>query len=115
MDADTSAGNAINLVLDTLAVGDTITITYDATVTATTAQIGLSLNNTANTTWSSLPDGITAGAGPERDGDAGSGGEDDYSDSASETAIITHPLVELTKTQVGPPVAASSLILATST
>ncbi len=105
---DSSAGSSIDLVLDQLALGNTITITYDATVSSDVADIGNNLNNTANTSWSSLPDGVTAGAGPERDGDAGNGGEDDYADNVSETAVITHPLVELTKTLVGSPVAASS-------
>ncbi len=103
-----SAGNAIDLELDQLTLGNTITITYDATVTNDPNQIGANLNNTANTTWTSLPDGNTDGTGPERDGDTGSAGEDDYNGTVNETAVITYPQVELTKTLVGSPVPATS-------
>ena len=94
---DTTAGNAINFVLDELAVGDSITLTYSATVTTDATQIGINLDNTAETTWSSLPDGNVSGSAIERDGDGGNAGEDDYVDSIVETAVLTHPQVELDK------------------
>ncbi len=97
--ADTSSGNGINVVLDTLAIGDTITITYDATVTSDATQIGSNQSNTGSTTWSSLPDGDPVGS-TERDGDGGNAGEDDYADSSTETLVITHPQAELLKEQV---------------
>ncbi len=106
--SDASAGNNISLVLDQLALGNTISITYDATVTTNLARIGAVVMNTIATTWTSLPDGTSAGPGPERDGDGGSGGQDDYIDSANESATITHPDVQLTKTLIGGPVPASS-------
>lgn len=106
---DTSAANAINLVLDDLVLGSTITITYDAIVTTDESKIGDGLNNTGLTTWTSLSDGITTGATTERDGDAGNGGEDDYSDSSSESATITHPLVELEKDFISSAPAASGI------
>ena len=58
------------------------------------------MNNTANTTYSSLPDGDVAGT-TERSGDGGAGGENDYTDSATETAIITQPQVNLVKELAG--------------
>jgi fimbrial isopeptide formation D2 family protein/uncharacterized repeat protein (TIGR01451 family) len=95
--ANTSAGNNIDLELDGLADGSAITITYDATITTDATQIGANLNNTADTTWTSLPDGATSGATSERDGDGGNGGEDDYTDNVNETAVLTHPQLELEK------------------
>jgi uncharacterized repeat protein (TIGR01451 family)/fimbrial isopeptide formation D2 family protein len=92
-----SLGNTINLVLDELAIGDTITLTYEATVTTDAAQIGSNLNNTASTTWTSIPDGDTTGSTDERDGDSGNAGEDDYVGDVTETAVLTHPQVELVK------------------
>ena len=95
-----STGNMIDLQLDELALGGTITLTYEATVTTDATQIGAGLNNTANTTYSSLPDGDVAGT-TERSGDGGAGGENDYTDSATETAIITQPQVNLVKELAG--------------
>lgn len=108
--ANNSAGNNVAFEFDSLPLGDTITITYQATVTTDANQVGANLDNTANATWTSLPDGTTNGPGPERDGDTGNAGEDDYNELANETAVLTHPFVELTKTQVGNPTPAASNI-----
>ncbi len=108
IDANNSSGNAIDLVLEELAVGDSITLTYQATVDNDVSNIGDNVDNTVELTWTSLPNGDTSGGGHQRDGDAGNGGEDDYDDAATETAVITHPLVELTKTLSGTPSPAAS-------
>ncbi|MEM9409517.1 MAG: isopeptide-forming domain-containing fimbrial protein [Planctomycetota bacterium] len=106
---DLSSGNNIDLQLEQIALGTSVTITYDATVTSDATAIGQSLNNTASITWTSLPDGDFSGTNDdERDGDGGNGGEDSYADSSAESALVTHPRVELTKTQIGPVVAATS-------
>jgi fimbrial isopeptide formation D2 family protein/uncharacterized repeat protein (TIGR01451 family) len=106
--SNSSSGNQIDLELDELDLGNMITITYSATVTTDATQIGNNLNNTASTTWSSLPDGDPSGT-TERDGDGGNGGEDDYSDDVMETAILTHPQVELEKETVGSAPSASGI------
>ncbi len=95
--ADTSAGNNIDLELDQLALGGTITITYDASVTSNTADIGLMLNNTATSNWTSLPGFDSA----ERDGSDGSGGAvNDYATSGSESATVTQPVLNVAKEHV---------------
>jgi uncharacterized repeat protein (TIGR01451 family)/fimbrial isopeptide formation D2 family protein len=76
----------------TIAVGGTVTITYQATIVTP----GVTITNTANTNWTSLPgpNGTTAnptgsstpgGSGTDTGERDSSGGQNDYSSSDSET------------------------------
>ncbi|MEM7783024.1 MAG: SdrD B-like domain-containing protein [Planctomycetota bacterium] len=73
--------------------GQTLEVTYDADLTTDVADANNSYNNTGNLTWTSI-DGSSAN---ERDGDGGNGGEDDYSDSSTESLTITQPDLRVTK------------------
>ncbi len=84
---NTTAGNNINIVLDTIAAGASATITINATV-ASTAPVGSTIGNSTTVTWTSTP-----GANPgERNG---GGGINDYTGAAaSGTFTLARPTVD---------------------
>ncbi len=108
--ADASTSGSVVLLLDRIAVGGSATVTYDVRVTSALAAIGTTLQNDPEITWTSLPDGVPAGATSERDGDLGNAAEDDYNDAASESVTIIHPLVEVTQETVSTTLAASGTV-----
>ncbi|MBM3151492.1 MAG: class F sortase [Chloroflexi bacterium] len=75
VDSSHSTGNSLDIRIGTLPLGCIATVTFDATV-GSGVELGDGFINTADMTWTSLA-GEDAG---ERDG---SGGVDDYADSAS--------------------------------
>ncbi len=86
---DTSSGNNVNVSLSLLEPGESVTVTYTATLVT-----GATITNTANVVYSSLPGAGTAvnptgsstpGASGAADGERnGSGGVNDHNDSDSE-------------------------------
>ncbi|MFZ5885657.1 MAG: sortase [Chloroflexota bacterium] len=79
-----------------LPAGNTVTLTYQATVaSAPPPNPGDILTNTAAMTWTS-----TNGTNPDER--TGSGGINDYSDSASQTVTLTYPDLTVTKTDSQP-------------
>jgi LPXTG-site transpeptidase (sortase) family protein len=83
-----SIGSLMFFSVDEFPQGGSLTITYQATVTA---PFGTTVNNTANATWSSLP-GLNAG---ERTGGDGPGGAlNDYAASSSAPLNTDRDLVK---------------------
>jgi large repetitive protein len=73
--SNTTAGNNVNIVLDTIAAGASATVTINATVASTTP-VGSTIGNSTTVTWTSTP-GATPG---ERNG---GGGINDYTGGAN--------------------------------
>ena len=97
LNANTSAGNNVNLSFDEIPLGSSATITYSATISSNPADIGALLNNTAAIDWTSLP-GSDAN---ERDGSDGFGGAlNDYAVTSLESATITQPILNAAKEYV---------------
>lgn len=104
---DNSVGNTVDVLIDRLDPGDSVTITVDAVVNSDTP-IGIDIGNTAGLTYTSLPGsgtsgnptGSTAGtagsATGERTGTSGVGGLNDYVDSASVDLSLDDPAVSKT-------------------
>ncbi len=91
--ADDSAAPTLTWTCASLPVGNTLTLTYQATVNSPPPppSPGDTLTNNASLTWTSL-----AGSDPnERDG---SGGINDYSDSTSQDVTLYNPDLTITKT-----------------
>ena len=88
---DNSAGNTVDVTIDTLPLGATVTIVYtaDLAVTVTPTQL---IDNTAAVTYTSLP-----GSDPnERDG-SGTTPEDDYTnDSSAQVTVDDNTAAEKT-------------------
>ncbi|MEQ1860175.1 MAG: isopeptide-forming domain-containing fimbrial protein, partial [Chthoniobacteraceae bacterium] len=85
--SNTSTTSNLNLVLDALAAGSSLTITLNAQVAAT-APAGSTVTNSTNITWTSTP-GANAN---ERNG---GGGVNDYANSAaSATFVLARPTVD---------------------
>ncbi|HEX4591215.1 MAG TPA: isopeptide-forming domain-containing fimbrial protein, partial [Gemmataceae bacterium] len=91
--ADRSTGNTLDLSFDSIAPGSSVTITYTAAISAA-AQNGQTITNTVNLDYTSLPGtngenpnptgSVTPGASGSETGERnGSGGVNDYFDSAS--------------------------------
>ena len=106
---DNSAGNTVDVTIDEVPTGGTVSITYTATLNVT-VQPGETLINTADLTYTSLPGtngttvnptgsttpGIPGSPTGERDG---SGGVNDYSDT--DNASVTVPSPAIAKSLVG--------------
>jgi LPXTG-site transpeptidase (sortase) family protein len=82
-----SIGNLMFFSVDAFPQGESLTITYQATVDAS---FGTIINNTANATWSSLP-GLDAN---ERTGADGPGGLNDYAAASSAPLNTDRDLVK---------------------
>jgi len=107
---DNSAGNAVDIVIDSVPPSGTVTITYDATLNVS-VEPNQSIVNTADLTYTSLPGpngtignptgsdtpGASGSGTGERDG---SGGINDYVDSDNASLSVPEPAVskELTAT-----------------
>ncbi len=101
---DNSAGNTVDVVIDEIPVGGSVTVTYTATV-QTSVSPGDVLANTADLTWTSLPgsNGTTGNAtGSDTPGAPGSTtgerdgsgtGENDYLASDTAQVTISSPLI----------------------
>ena len=84
---NTTVGNNLNIVLDSLAAGSSATVTINATV-ASTASAGSTVGNTTNITWTSTP-------GANANERTGGGGLNDYSGSASSgNFVLARPTVD---------------------
>ncbi len=102
--ANNSLGNAIEVVIDSLAVGGSVTITYSATLSGSAA--AASLTNDANITYTSLPgpllksirpvSTIPGGSGDPLGERNGGGGVNDYLD-ASNVTITTRAIRRSTR------------------
>ncbi len=77
--------NTIDATWDALALGTSTTITFDVTV-ADPIQAGTDLTNTADISWTSLPDG-TPGTNDANER-TGAGGVNDYSDTDTLTLTV---------------------------
>ncbi len=97
-DTDNSVGNTIDLIFDSVPLGTVITVEYSATVSSDETHIGVSLDNTAVSDWTSLP-GSDANERNNRDGEGGA--IDDYETSSSETAFVAQPVLNVAKQHVG--------------
>jgi fimbrial isopeptide formation D2 family protein/uncharacterized repeat protein (TIGR01451 family) len=112
---DNSAGNTIDIRINTIPVGGTVTVQYSAVLT-----IGVepseTITNTANVTYTSLPGtgtpvgpnnqtgSVTLGASGAANGERnGSGGVNDYFDSDSESVLIASPMFAKTLTATNQP------------
>ena len=92
--ANNSTGNVLDLELDQLLRGDSVAITYQATVTSDESQISGGLSNTASMQWTSLAGDDTG----ERNGDDGVGGPlSDYANVSTADAVITQPILDVAK------------------
>lgn len=96
-----STSTTIDVVVDVVDPGDTISVIYEAVLTSA-VQAGETIANTADVTWTSLPGEngtlvnptgtTTPGASGDDDGERnGSGGVNDYFDDASTTIAIISP------------------------
>ncbi|MCU0962308.1 MAG: isopeptide-forming domain-containing fimbrial protein, partial [Pirellulaceae bacterium] len=108
---DNSVGNTLDVSVDRVPVGGSVTITYAATLTAA-VEPSLVIPNTANLTYTSLPGpngtpaglenltgSSTPGASGASDGERnGSGGVNDYSDTDSENVTVQSPAFAKTLT-----------------
>lgn len=93
-------GNLVDVDLDRLASGESVTVVVTATVAANAAS-GRTIPNTANLTYTSLPGAGTTGnptgsntpsASGDPDGERnGSGGVNDYNDSDSASVVLATP------------------------
>lgn len=99
-DNSNSGTNQIDIDLDRLAAGESVTVVVTATV-ASPAANGLTITNTANLLYTSLPGtgtlgnptgSSTPGASGDSDGERnGSGGVNDYNDSDDVTITLATP------------------------
>ena len=91
---DSSAGNNLNVMIDAVPAGGSITIDYTATIQSGIS-IGQTISNTANSTWTGLS-GTVAG---ERTGNDGPAGQlNDYAASSTQTFTISSPDFNIVKT-----------------
>jgi LPXTG-site transpeptidase (sortase) family protein len=81
---DSSAGDTVNVSIDSIPLGGSVTITYEADLN-TTVTPGQTIANTGDLTWTSTP-------GSNPDERTGAGGLDDYADSDSTSFDIADPV-----------------------
>ncbi len=85
--ANNSSGNKVDVGFDSIPLGDSVTITYKATVGASVTS-GTTIDNTANLTWTSLP-------GTDTNERTGSGtGANNYLNSASVSLSVVRGLTK---------------------
>lgn len=90
VDTNASTVAALDITLDEIAPGGTVTVVLNATLKSTVVS-GTTVDNTASITYTSL-DGPNAN---ERDGDDGEGaGLDNYADSDSDDFIVATPSID---------------------
>ena len=80
---DSSAGDTVDITIDSLPLGGSVTITYEADLN-TTVTPGQTVTNSGDLTWTS-----TTGANPDER--TGAGGLNDYADSDSSSFDIADP------------------------
>ena len=107
---DNTAGNVIDIDIDQMPIGSSITITYQATLISS-VQPGQVVTNEANVTYTSLPEdgtvtnptgSVTPGASGAGDGERdGSGGLNDYSDSDQAHVTIFAPTLSKSLVSTG--------------
>ena len=91
---DTSSGNNLDLTIDSVPAGGSVTVDYTATIQSGVS-IGQSISNTANSTWTSLGGTLTG----ERTGNDGAAGPlNDYAASSTQTFTISSPDFNIVKT-----------------
>jgi LPXTG-site transpeptidase (sortase) family protein len=91
---DSSSGNNLDITLDAVPAGGSVTVDYTATIQSGIS-IGQSISNTANSTWSSLS-GIVSGERTGSDGPAGT--LNDYSATSTQAFTINSPDFNIVKT-----------------
>lgn len=112
---DNSAGNTVDVVIDEVPVGGTVSVTYSVDL-AIGVQPGQMIDNTADVTFTSLPmngtpigpDNMTGSTTPGGPGAAdgqrdGSGAVNDHADSNNETIAIVDPGFVKTLTNTNQP------------
>jgi LPXTG-site transpeptidase (sortase) family protein len=91
---DSSVGNNLDVTLDEVPAGGSVTVDYTATIQSGVS-IGQSISNTASSTWTSLS-GIVSG---ERTGSDGPGGLlNDYAATSTQAFTINSPDLNIIKT-----------------
>lgn len=97
VDTDNSTGTLLDLKLSQLAVGDTITVEFDATVGTGAALVGTNIDNNARIYWDTTPAEnpnavLTAAADGDEDRDYGATGADETFNLDTEDAQDTERL-----------------------
>jgi LPXTG-site transpeptidase (sortase) family protein len=91
---DASAGNNLDLTIDSVPAGGSVIVDYTATIQSGVS-IGQNISNTANSTWTSLSGTVTG----ERTGSDGPGGSlNDYAATSTQSFTISSPDFSIVKT-----------------
>lgn len=91
---DSSAGNSLDITINSVPAGGTVTVDFTATIQSGVS-IGQSISNTADSTWTSLSGTVPA----ERTGSDGPGGPlNDYAASSTQAFTINSPDFNIVKT-----------------
>jgi LPXTG-site transpeptidase (sortase) family protein len=91
---DSSAGNSLDVTVDSVPAGGSVTVDYTATIQSGVS-IGQTISNTANSTWTSLSGTVTG----ERTSSDGPGGLlNDYAAGSTQSFTISSPDFNILKT-----------------